>query len=112
MATFHPSPSPPTTLDAAVRAPSKKTSLNSLSPVIWTMGRTSIPGWCMGTSRYEMPAWRRSGSRGRVRARTKHQSAQWASEVHTFWPWITHSSPSRSARVAMLARSLPAPGSE
>ena len=31
--------------------------------------------------------------------RTKHQSATWASDVHTFWPLMTHSSPSSTARV-------------
>ena len=31
---------------------------------------------------------------------------------HTFWPLTTHSSPSRTARVARPARSEPAPGSE
>ena len=47
-----------------------------------------------------------------VRASTKHQSAQWASDVHTFWPLIDHSSPSTSsARVWTLARSDPASGS-
>ena len=35
----------------AVRAPSKKTSLNSTVRVSWVMGRTSIPGWSMGTRR-------------------------------------------------------------
>ena len=35
---------------------------------------------------------------GSVRASTKHQSAQCASDVHTFCPVITHSSPSSSAR--------------
>jgi hypothetical protein len=34
---------------AAVRAPSKNTSLNSEPPLIWTSGRISIPGWRMGT---------------------------------------------------------------
>ena len=38
-------------------------------------------------------------------------SAWWAPELHTFCPFTTHSSPSRSARVARLARSEPAPGS-
>ena len=49
---------------------------------------------------------------GSVRHTTKHQSDWWASEVQTFWPVTTHSSPSSSARVATLARSLPALGSE
>ena len=47
-----------------------------------------------------------------MRHTTKHQSARCASVVHTFWPVMTHSSPSRTARVWMLARSEPAFGSE
>jgi hypothetical protein len=46
-----------------------------------------------------------------VRASTNTQSDQCASEVHTFWPVISQSSPSGSARVATLARSDPALGS-
>ena len=42
-----------------------------------------------------------------MRASTKHQSATCASDVHTFWPVITHSSPSRRAVVATAARSGP-----
>ena len=34
-----------------------------------------------------------------MRAITKHQSATWASDVHTFCPSMTHSSPSSSALV-------------
>ena len=34
-----------------------------------------------------------------------------ASDVQIFWPLTTYSSPSRTARVPRLARSLPAPGS-
>ena len=49
---------------------------------------------------------------GSVRQTAKHQSDWWASDVHTFCPVITHSSPSSAARVCTLARSLPAPGSE
>jgi hypothetical protein len=38
--------------------------------------------------------------------------AAWcALDVHTFWPFTIHESPSRSARVATAARSEPAPGS-
>ena len=60
-----------------------------------------------------MPACRAAPSwAGDVRATTKHQSAQWARDVQTFCPWITQSSPSSTALVAMLARSLPALGSE
>ncbi len=57
-----------------------------------------------------MPRW--GGASRLVRQSTKHQSAQWASDVHTFWPVTTHWSPSRSARVCTLARSEPALGSE
>ena len=45
VATRHPSSTPPTTFVAAVRAPSRKVSLNSEWPVIWTIGRISMrPG--------------------------------------------------------------------
>ena len=33
----------------------RTTSLNSECPVICTIGRISMPGWSIGTSRYEMP---------------------------------------------------------
>ena len=36
---------------AGQRASVKKTSLNSALPSIWAIGRTSMPGWFMGTSR-------------------------------------------------------------
>ena len=39
-------------------------------------------------------------------------SAQCAPDVQIFWPLITQSSPSRTARVRSPARSEPAPGSE
>ena len=56
MATRQPFPSPPTTCSARACAPSKKTSLNSLVPVICRIGRTSIrPGWSMGTSSKRQP---------------------------------------------------------
>ena len=53
----------------------------------------------------------RLGTSGSVRARHTPKSERWAHVVHTFWPVSTHSSPSRSARVASEARSEPAPGS-
>ncbi len=81
----------------------------------WTMGRISMPGVSMRMSRKEMPLC--LGASRSVRASTKHQSLQCASDVHTFWPSITHwSRPSESvattALVATLARSDPASGSE
>ena len=111
IATFQPSPTGPSTLSLAVRASSKKTSLNSALPVIWRSGRTSMPGWSIGHKEIREAVVRRS-TRDRCGTRTKHQSARCASVVHTFWPVITHSSPSSTARVWMFARSEPAFGSE
>ncbi len=109
-ATRHPSLTSPTTWSRGVRASVKNTSLNSESPVIIRIGRTSTPGWSIGTSRKLMP--RCLGAAGSVRARTKIQLARWPAEVQIFWPLITHSSPSRTARVCSEARSEPASGSE
>jgi hypothetical protein len=50
-ATRQPSPTSPTTLSAGGPGPSKNTSLNSEVRVSWVMGRTSTPGWSMGTRR-------------------------------------------------------------
>jgi len=44
MATFHPLPTPPTTMSSSHTASEKKVSLNSVPPVICTIGRISIPG--------------------------------------------------------------------
>ena len=52
------------------------------------------------------------GTSGSVRASTKIQLARWPAEVQIFWPLITHSSPSSSARHPRLPRSEPALGSE
>ncbi len=51
MATRQPPLTSPTTRSDAVRAPSRKTSLNSEVPVTWTIGRSSMPGWSIGQSR-------------------------------------------------------------
>ena len=52
------------------------------------------------------------GTSQSVRAMRKAKSALRPPDVQTFWPLMTHSSPSRSAFVCMPARSDPAPGSE
>ena len=57
-----------------------------------------------------MPACLRAS--GLVRASRKIQFASRARDVHTFWPSITHWSPSSTARVDSEARSDPEPGSE
>jgi hypothetical protein len=97
---------------AAVRAPSKNTSLNSRLPVSWRMPRISTPFCCSGTSRKHRPRWPLLP--GSQRASTKIQSASCALEVQIFWPCSRHSPvcSSRTARVCTLARSEPALGSE
>ena len=52
------------------------------------------------------------GLSGDVRVMISPMSLNCAPDVHTFWPVMTHSSPSRSARVWIPARSEPATGSE
>ena len=51
MATFQPLLTPPTTFSSGQRALVKKISLKSALPSTWAIGRTSMPGWSMGTSR-------------------------------------------------------------
>ena len=51
------------------------------------------------------------GASGSVRQASQIQSASWPPVVKTFWPLMTYSSPSRTARVLSDARSVPAPGS-
>ena len=72
-------PGPPT--------PSRNTSLNSLSPVIWRSGRISTPGARIGIASIEIP--RCGGAPGSVRTRAIPQSAQRACDDHTFWPVTT-----------------------
>ena len=63
----------------------------------------------MSTMKYVSPSC--LGTSGSVRARSMPKLENWAMVVHTFWPFTTHSSPSRTARVAREARSDPEPGS-
>ena len=51
MATFQPLSTPPTTFSFGQRASVKKTSLKSALPSTCAMGRTSMPGCFIGTSR-------------------------------------------------------------
>ena len=109
IATFQPSPSRPSIQSWRTRASLKNTSLNSASPVICTSGRTSTPGCSMSTTKYESPPC--FGTSGLVRHSSIPHFERCATVVHTFWPLTTHSSPSRTARVARPATSEPAPGS-
>ena len=63
----------------------------------------------MSTRKYEIPS--RPDPAPPVRASRMPQSANWAKDVQTFWPFTTYSSPSRSARVMSEGRSDPAAGS-
>ena len=107
--TRQPPPGSPSRLASGTRAPSRKTSLNSAPPVTCLIGRTSTPGWRMGNQKNVSP-WCLGTSQSE-RATSSPWVACPAPEVHTFWPVITQSSPSRSARVWTAARSEPAPGS-
>ena len=69
IATAQPPPTSPTTLCAAVRAPSKNTSQNSRSWFNISIGRTSIPGWSIGHKMNEIPRCPRAS--GSVRASRK-----------------------------------------
>ena len=51
MAMRHPSPASPTRLAAGTRASVRNTSLNEAWPFIWRSGRTSTPGWCIGSTK-------------------------------------------------------------
>ena len=77
-----------------MRAPVKKTSLNSEPLVSCSIGRISTPSCWSGTSRNVSPWWR--DDPGSVRQITKHHSLRWALDVHTFCPSITHSCPDRT----------------
>ena len=73
------------------------------------MGRISTPGCSRSMMKYVKPlclGWSKS-----LRATNMPRVECNAPDVHTFWPLITHSSPSRSALHETLARSEPAPGS-
>ena len=92
-----------------MRTSVKNTSLKVCVPVISMIGRISMPGVSIGQMKYEMPSC--FGASGSVRAMRMPSFECWASDVQIFWPFTTHSSPSRTARVASDARSEPEPGS-
>ncbi len=108
IATFHPSPTAPTTFSSGTTASLKKISLNSESPVAWRSGRTSTPGCFMSQMKYVRLWWRCSPP---VLATSMHHLARCANEVHTFWPLIVQPPSPCTAEVVSAARSLPAFGS-
>ena len=108
-ATAHPLFISPTTFSAGIRTSLKNTSLKWAEPLMVRIGRGSTPGVAKSTKKKVIPLC--LGALASVRASRIPQSDRWAEEFHTFCPFTTNSSPSRSARVARLARSDPAPGS-
>jgi len=91
-----------------------RTSLKNVSLVRYPdhaySGWISMPGLSIGTAITEMPRCR--GASGSVRTHSHSWVDRWAPLFQIFDPLITHSSPSRTARVRRLARSVPALGSE
>ena len=85
------------------------TSLNEAWKFICRSGRTSTPGWCIGSAKYDSP--RCFGTSQFVRATRMPKSAWWADVFQTFCPLTIQRSPSRTAVVVSPARSDPAPGS-
>ena len=80
-----------------------------VSSAIVGSGWRSNPGELVGTRNMVRPLC--LGSAGSVRVRRKTCVAYWALEVKIFCPLMTHSSPSRTARVFALAMSDPPSGS-
>ena len=110
IATAHPCPTGPRIRSTGMTTSSMKISLNSESPVIWRIGRTSTPGACMSMRKYVRPSCLFSDAS--VRARRMHQSAMWANDDQTFCPLTRYPpSPSGMAFVWSEARSEPLPGS-
>ena len=109
VACFQPSPSTPKSASAGKRTSSKNTSLNSCAPVRSMIGLTVTPGASIGMTNCDNPACRSLPASLRTRAIMKWLIC--APVVHTFWPLMIHSSPSRRADVRTEARSEPEPGS-
>ncbi len=86
--TAQPLLTPPSTASLGQLALVKKTSLKWSWRTMLVIGRTSTPGWSIGTRRNEIPLC--LGTSGSVRARTKTMLARWPLEVQIFWPLITH----------------------
>ena len=88
MATFQPSPTPPSTWSSGTSTSSKKTSANPVSPSSWAMGRTVTPGVSIFTRKYVRPRCRSAS--GSERNSPKIQSAKAPREHHVFCPLSTH----------------------
>src|SRR5258708_2493546 len=109
-ATSQPRLTVPTTWDFGTRTLSKKVSQNGDRPEIKRSGLVETPFDAMSNRIKLIPSCFLAVAS--VRTRQKIQSAKLAYEVQIFWPLMTKSSPSLSARVCNEARSDPAFGSE
>ncbi len=101
----------PIVFATGTRTSVKESSAVSLDhmPSFSSLRETATPGMSVGTTISDMP--RAPSTSSEVRASRQSQSA-WAPLVmNIFEPLMTHSSPSRTARVRMPATSLPASGS-
>src|SRR3546814_9943721 len=108
-----PSPSAPRRLASGMRTSVRKVSLNSLAPEIWRIGRVSIPGVFISTTKKVSPLC--LGTVGSVRTTRIPQSVRCAQLDQTFCPLTIQSPLPSSARDALVrspARSEPAAGSE
>ena len=106
LAVFQPSPMAPIRSAAGVRTSLKNTSFVSHSPSRNRMGRTSIPGRSISTSRKTRPS--PPALCGLHRARRNMCVAYWAKLVQSLLPVRMKSSPSSSARKVSAERSDPA----
>ena len=97
-------------LATGTRTSVKDSSAVSLDhmPSFSSLRDTATPGMSVGTTMSDMP--REPGS-SEVRASRQSQSACVPFVMYSLAPLMTHSSPSRTARVRMPATSLPASGS-
>ena len=102
-------PRSPIRWSRGTRTLSKKTALVRMFDQVQS-GCTVMPGGSIGTIIIEMPLC--FGASGSVRTATQLWVAVCAPVFHIFWPLITHSSPSSTARVRSAARSVPASASE
>ena len=98
MATIQPAPSSPSRHFAGMRTSVKKISLNSSSPAMSRIGRTSMPGVFRLRTKAVIPSCflPRSIAVGSVRSRKSPQVARWAELIQILDPLTTYSSVSGS----------------
>ena len=108
--TVQPSSTSPTRSESGTTTSVMNSWQNSRDPLSISIRCTSIPGWWIGSMNTVRP--RCFGTSQLVRARHSPQSDHQAPDVHTFDPFNTHWSPSRTAVVRAPATSEPPLGSD